>query len=123
MKKAVLAVVCITKAHLVGGIVYNCTSFHGGGIFADGGKIINCTVQNNKSRKAAPSANIDHSSYTDEIKDVINTISGIGVDKANFVKPTTFEGSTIDDKELQEILLANWEADKWAASLLDKGVA
>ena len=110
------------KGTFVGGIIYNCTSFHGGGIFADGGKIINCTVQNNKSRKAAPSANIDHSSYTDEIKDVINTISGIGVDKANFVTPTTFEGSTIDDKELQEILLANWELTM-GSEFIDKGVA
>ncbi len=110
------------KGTFVGGIIYNCTSFHGGGIFADGGKIINCTVQNNKSRKAAPSANIDHSSYTDEIKDVINTISGIGVDKANFVKPTTFEGCTIDDKELQEILLANWELTM-GSEFIDKGVA
>ena len=57
-----------------------------------------------------------------KFKDVINTISGIGVDKANFVKPTTFEGSTIDDKELQEILLANWELTM-GSEFIDKGVA
>ena len=65
---------------------------------------------------------IDGLLYNDEIKDVINTISGIGVDKANFVTPTTFEGSTIDDKELQEILLANWELTM-GSEFIDKGVA
>lgn len=110
------------KGTFVGGIVYNCTSFHGGGIFVDGGKVINCTIQNNKSRKAATSANIDYSSNSEEQKDVINTISSTTVDKSNFKAPTTFEGSTIDEKEMKDILLASWELQA-GSEFIDKGVA
>lgn len=109
------------KGTFVGGIVYNCTSFHGGGIFVDGGKVINCTIQNNKSRKAATSANIDYSSNSEEQKDVINTISSTTVDKSNFKAPTTFEGSTIDEKEMKDILLASWELQA-GSEFIDKGV-
>ena len=94
----------------------------GGGIFVDGGKVINCTIQNNKSRKAATSANIDYSSNSEEQKDVINTISSTTVDKSNFKAPTTFEGSTIDEKEMKDILLASWELQA-GSEFIDKGVA
>lgn len=108
------------KGTFVGGLVYNCTSFHGGGIFADGGKIINCTVQNNKSRKATTSTNIDYSTYTDEEKDVINTISATTVAKSNFVAPTTFEGFTVDEKGIGDILFASWELQQ-GSEFIDKG--
>ena len=110
------------KGTFIGAVVYNCTSFHGGGIFADGGKIINCTVQNNTSRKATTCANIDFSANSNIEKDVINTISGTDVSKSNFEAPTAFEGSTTDEKETKDILFASWELQA-GSEYIDKGVA
>ena len=77
-------------------------------------------MQNNKSRKATTSTNIDYSTYTDEEKDVINTISATTVAKSNFVAPTTFEGFTVDGKGIGDILFASWELQQ-GSEFIDKG--
>lgn len=106
----------------VGGLVYNCTSFLGGGIFNEGGKIINCTVQNNSLRKGTDNENIAFKDGKEDPTKVINTL-GNGIDiKANFVKPTEFKGCTLDEKFMKEVFEADWNL-KYKSEFIDKGEA
>ncbi|MBF1516540.1 right-handed parallel beta-helix repeat-containing protein [Prevotella pallens] len=109
------------KGTFVGGLVYNCTSFNGGGIYTDGGKIINSTIQNNKTRKATTNANLDYSSNCNVATDIVNTINSNTVDKANFVAPTNFDGFTTNKDSIADILFASWEL-QMGSEFVDKGM-
>ena len=95
--------------------------FNGGGIYTDGGKIINSTIQNNKTRKATTNANLDYSSNCNVATDIVNTINSNTVDKANFVAPTNFDGFTTNKDSIADILFASWELQK-GSEFVDKGM-
>lgn len=94
---------------VLGSVVYNNQAFWGGGIYCTGGKVVNCTVQNNILRAESDTANIGYQ-YHDRIAQLtFNTIGNPDAVATNFVKPTTFKGIAETEAQMQELMAANWQ--------------
>ncbi len=94
---------------VLGSVIYNCTSFDGGGLLAKGGRVVNCTVQHNAVRNAESKANIALSTDLDEATVVFNTIGNPDAADSNFENPTSFTGFTTEADKQEEIRKASWK--------------
>lgn len=97
------------EGNVMGSVVYNNYSFRGAGIYLCGGKIVNCTVQNNKLRNDADTANIGFFAQKQELKaNVLNTIGNPNAAASNFVKPSTFTGVATNATDSLSLSTMNW---------------
>ena len=93
---------------VLGSVVFNNQAFWGGGIYCTGGKVVNCTVQNNMLRAESDTANLGYQ-YHDRIDQLtFNTIGNPDAAASNFVKPTSFKGIAQTDAQKQELEAACW---------------
>ncbi len=87
---------------VAGVAVYNCTSWHGGGVYLREGRLINATVQNNSERDTeAGTANV-----AGDASSVLNSITAPDVPASNFVAPTAVAGAKEIDREA--LAAADW---------------
>ncbi len=89
---------------MAGIAAYNNAAFDGGGIYLNGGRLINATVQNNTVRRADGGANV--AGNTTEA--ILNSITDTGVSAANFKAPTTFAGRPADAAAEAAAAAADW---------------
>lgn len=94
---------------VLGSVVFNCTSFDGGGIFVMNGRVVNCTVQHNAVRNSLSSENIQLKDGLMEVDVVYNTIGASDVSVSNFRKASDFFGWTTDDSKKRMLLESSWE--------------
>lgn len=91
-------------AQAIGCLVYNCSSFEGGGVFLDDAKLILSTVQNCKVRKEDVPVNVN----IEDAKSIINSIVAENVGN-NFIAPTQTVGFlNSDEATINELKKANW---------------
>lgn len=102
--------VFVDGAAVLGCVVWNNTSFNGGGIcLRAGGKAVNCTVQRNFSRKGDDAVvNIDEWPESGALAGAVNCLSTAEAAPSNFVRPTTFAGHATTDEQRPEIAAADW---------------
>lgn len=93
---------------VLGSVVYNNQAFWGGGIYCTGGKVVNCTVQNNMLRAESDTANIGYQNHDLIEQMTFNTIGNPNAAASNFVQPTTFKGIAQGETQLQQLMAANW---------------
>lgn len=93
---------------LLGSVVFNNTAFAGGGIYVKGGRVINCTVQNNMLRAESDEANIGFENKVTGEAGVLNTIGNPNADRANFIKPTMFNGVAKNATDTAAVRVAEW---------------
>lgn len=107
------------SGRILGCVVTNCSSYDGGGIYIEAGTIVNSTVQRNSVRntESTQTANIAGAVTTDNI---LNTIGNPDADAANFVKPSSFAGWSIEEAKEKEALEASWELAA-GSSFIDSG--
>lgn len=103
---------------VAGCVVYNCTSWKGGGVYVAGGRLINATVLNNSVRNAEGGVNV----MQDNENSVLNTIYDPATELSNFVSPTTFSGSASTDEQIALLGNADWSLAPGSA-FIDSGTA
>lgn len=103
--------VFLMGGNIVGSLVFNNTSFRGGGIMVrQEGKVVNCTVLNNSIR----ATDISDTNFalwdTETTVDgyLYNTISAPDTELSNFVAPTSYAGIPENDAQQAEIQTADW---------------
>lgn len=96
------------RGDLFGSVVFNNTSFAGGGVFVKGGRVINCTVQNNMLRTDSDEANIGFENKQTGEPSVLNTIGNPNAGMANFNAPTAFAGVAKNAADSAAVKEADW---------------
>ncbi len=79
--------------------VFNCTSFTGGGVFLNNGRLINATAVNNTIREGGADTNVHGNA-----SDIYNSIVDAGTNLDNFVQAPSFAGRAAG--EAQSVLIA-----------------
>ncbi len=110
----------VRNGYLLGCLAINNYSFYGGGIYVEGGKVVNCTVQNNAIRNGGAGTNIGLKADVSLDGSVFNTIYADNVDAKNFVKPSTFIGNASTSEQLADLAKASFELDK-TSEFIDAG--
>lgn len=96
--------------------VTNCSSWLGGGVYLNGGRLINSTVVNNTIRSLDGSANL----YAAAGAEAVNTISDPATPLSNFVSPTSFAGFPQTDAQKAALVAGDWSLAP-GSSFIDAG--
>lgn len=98
--------------------VTNCSAWMGGGVYLNGGRLINSTVVNNSIRALDESANV----YVQSPAEVLNTISEPATAISNFVSPVSFAGFPQNETQSAALVGADWSLAP-GSSFIDTGDA
>lgn len=108
--------ICNISGDVAGCAAFNNSAWQGGGIFINGGRVINSTVLNNTVRAENGGANIYNGSETN----TLNSITDAATAMVNFIAPTAFAGRATTDAQLTLIRNADWSLAP-GSEFIDKG--